>query len=58
MRLNKGKVSGPIKWLIENVHKTSNRYDQSELIERITGKSPPAEPFIKYLKEKYSTLYN
>ncbi len=53
-----GNLSIPINWLAENVHRMSNRYDPSELIERITGKSLTIKPFIKYLKGKYSTLYN
>ncbi len=53
-----GDMSVPIGWLKENVHRMSNRYDPSDLIERICGKPLTEKPFIKYLKEKYSTMYS
>ncbi|MHA2025078.1 MAG: carboxypeptidase M32 [Candidatus Thorarchaeota archaeon] len=53
-----GDLTTTIGWLKENVHRMSNRYDPSELIERICGKPLTAKPFIKYLKDKYSSLYN
>jgi carboxypeptidase Taq len=53
-----GDLTTAIGWLKENVHRMSNRYDPSELIERICEKPLTAKPFIKYLKEKYATLYN
>jgi carboxypeptidase Taq len=53
-----GNLSGPLGWIRENVHIPSNRYDASELIERICGKPLSAKPFIKYLKERYSRLFN
>jgi carboxypeptidase Taq len=52
-----GDLSSPLGWIRDNVHMASNRYDASDLMERICGKPLSAKPFIKYLKEKYSTLY-
>ncbi|MEM3442607.1 MAG: carboxypeptidase M32, partial [Candidatus Bathyarchaeia archaeon] len=48
----------PIKnWLINNVHRYGNLYDPAELIKKITGTNLTVEPYIRYLKEKYSKLY-
>jgi len=44
-------------WLIKNVHSYGNLYDPADLIWRITGKKLDAEPYLKYLGEKYSGLY-
>lgn len=49
---------GPLKeWLNENVHEVGCRYKAAELIERLTGKEPSSEPFLDYLEEKYSRIY-
>ncbi|MFX1483218.1 MAG: carboxypeptidase M32 [Promethearchaeota archaeon] len=53
-----GDLSRSIGWLRENIHRFSNRYDPAELIKRLTGRTLTYEPFIKYLKEKYSNLYS
>jgi len=44
-------------WLNENIHKHGRRYSTKEIIERATGKPPGPEDFVKYLEEKYATLY-
>ncbi len=53
----KGNIGSPIHWLIKNVHRKSNLYDPSEMIKRVTGKSLTPNPFIEYLDEKYSVLF-
>ena len=45
-------------WLTENVHKHGKRYNSSDLIRTITGKSLSTEPLVKYLKSKFEQLYN
>lgn len=52
-----GNVTPVIEWLNVHVHMPSNRYDPSRMIEEITGKKITAEPFIKYLENKYSLLF-
>ena len=53
-----GNLSSPLGWIKKNVHTLSNRYDPSELIERLCGKPLTAKPFIDYLTAKYSSLYS
>jgi carboxypeptidase Taq len=49
---------GNIKqWLIDNVHHHGNLYDPPELIKLITGKELSVDPYLDYLKNKYSILY-
>lgn len=45
------------RWLNESVHSYGNLYDPMELIKRITGKEMDVNPYLDYLKEKYSELY-
>lgn len=48
----------PIKeWLNENVHRYGREFKAAELVEEITGEGPSAEPFLDYLEEKYSKIY-
>jgi carboxypeptidase Taq len=56
--LARGNISVSMNWLKENVHMRSNLYDAQDLIKRLCGKPLSVDPFIKYLKEKYSNLYN
>lgn len=56
--VSKGNVAPVIKWLNVHVHRPSNRYDPLKMIEEITGKKLTAEPFIKYLEKKYSSLFS
>ena len=48
----------PLKdWLVEHVHRWGRRYDSEDLIEKATGKKASAEPFTRYLRDKYGPLY-
>jgi carboxypeptidase Taq len=57
IQVSGGEISNVVHWLADNVHKKSNLYDPPEMIGKITGKSLTAEPFIKYLSEKYSQIF-
>jgi carboxypeptidase Taq len=56
-QLAAGNLKNIQHWLTENVHSQGNLYDPAELIKKITGKKLDAEPYLKYLKEKYRVLY-
>jgi carboxypeptidase Taq len=50
---------GPVNlWLKNNIHKTGSLYDPEELIQRATGSKLDSAPFIRYLNEKYSAIYD
>ncbi len=55
--VEKGNPKTAIDWMVENVHKQSSLYDPNELVEKITGKKTTAAPYLKYLEDKYSTLF-
>lgn len=44
-------------WLAENIHQYGNCYTASEMIDRISSGPLDAGPFIDYLYEKYSPIY-
>ncbi|MBM4400760.1 MAG: carboxypeptidase M32 [Crenarchaeota archaeon] len=56
-QLAQGNLTNIKAWLIKNVHRQGDLYDPTGLIRRITGKKLDAEPYLRYLQEKYSRLY-
>ena len=46
-----------LEWLKDKIHDHGSLFTPAELIEHATGQPPTAEPFIKYLEEKYAALY-
>jgi len=45
------------EWLVKNVHSYGNLYDPPELLVKITGKKLHVNPYLSYLTEKYSKIY-
>ena len=45
------------QWLIKNVHSHGNLYNPPDLIKIISGNELTVNPFLDYLREKYSQLY-
>jgi carboxypeptidase Taq len=56
-QLAQGNLEGIRVWLTKNVHSQGDLHDPADLIKRITGKELDAEPYLEYLREKYSMLY-
>ena len=46
------------EWLVENIHRHGQRYRASELCRRATGSTLSPAPFIAYLNEKFTHLFN
>jgi carboxypeptidase Taq len=44
-------------WLTQNIHQHGRKFTIPELVERVTGGSLTIEPYIRYLRNKYSQLY-
>jgi len=44
-------------WLKEQIYQHGRKYTAPELIERVTGGPLSIEPYIRYLRSKYSELY-
>ncbi len=53
----KGDVSSATNWLKENIHQHGSVYEPANLIKKATGKSFTPEPFLNYLDEKFSDMY-
>lgn len=54
----KGDISEVIGWMSKNIHKKGRLYDADDLIEKVTGQEMSCEPYLKYLQEKYSSIFS
>jgi carboxypeptidase Taq len=57
-QLSKGNFKDIKQWLVKNVHTYGNLYDPADLIKKITGAALGVKPYLNYLKDKYSKLYD
>ena len=55
--INKANYTSLLNWLRENIHQHGRRYLRNELLERSTGETLNAKPYISYLKDKASQVY-
>ncbi len=55
--LTKGNLNIIRKWLSSNIYRRGDLYDPAELVKRATGTALTVNPYLDYLKEKYSRLY-
>ena len=50
-------VSLATTWLGENIHQHGSLYAPADLIKQATGKAFTPKPFLNYLDEKFSDIY-
>ncbi|MEE4194175.1 MAG: carboxypeptidase M32 [Anaerolineae bacterium] len=53
----KGEFHEILGWLREKIHVHGSKYEPQELVEMVTGSKITAEPYMKYLTDKYSAIY-
>lgn len=56
-RIRRGDLRTLLEWLRENIHRHGQRYRAGELAQRLTGRDLSVEPFMTYLREKFTPLY-
>jgi carboxypeptidase Taq len=56
-QLKSGDFQALLNWLRENIHQHGRMFLPSELIQRVTGDSLRAAPYLRYLAGKYSEIY-
>lgn len=57
-QIRKGDFSALLGWLRENIHQHGRKYEPQELVQRVTGSRIDAAPYVRYLTQKYSAIYN
>ena len=56
-QLENGEFTQLLGWLRRNVHVHGRKFTPDELLERATGKTLTAAPWIAYVQQKYGALY-
>ncbi|HMN13095.1 MAG TPA: carboxypeptidase M32 [Bellilinea sp.] len=56
-QIAKGEFSALLAWLRKNIHQYGSKYEPQKLIEMATGQKINAQPYLRYLKKKYSDIY-
>ena len=57
-QIARGDFRSVKQWLVMNVHSYGDLYDPPDLIKIITGKELSVDPYLNYLHDKYSKLYD
>ena len=53
----RGEFRPLLDWLRKNIHAHGKRYQPRDLVRRVTGRDPTAEPLLRHLREKARDLY-
>ncbi|HWG85685.1 MAG TPA: carboxypeptidase M32, partial [Deinococcales bacterium] len=53
----KGDYSALLGWQRENIHRHGRKYLPEELIRQATGEALTARHYVKYLQEKFGSIY-
>ncbi len=53
-----GEFGPLLGWLRENIHQWGRKYEPKALVERVTGQSLDPAPYLRYLKGKFSEIYD
>ncbi len=56
-QIGEGEFAQLLDWLRINIHQHGAKFKPTELIERVTGESLNAQPYLRYLREKFGDLY-
>jgi len=56
--LKKGKYNRILKWMRKHVHQYGRALSAEEIVKKACGEGLNPEVFIKYLREKYSKIYD
>ena len=57
-QISRGKFDDLLAWLRTNIHRHGARYEPQQLIKKVTGSGINPEPYMRYLRAKYSEVYN
>ena len=55
--LAQGNTVSLLAWLRNNIHRHGSKYDAPELCRRATGHELSADPFVRYVREKFGGIY-
>ena len=56
-QIERGEFQGLLDWLRKNVHQYGAKYEPQELVQKVTGSKISPEPYIRYLEDKFGSIY-
>jgi carboxypeptidase Taq len=56
--IERGNFGDLREWLAEKIHRHGAKFEPQELVRRVTGSEIDPEPYLKYLRGKYTELYS
>lgn len=56
-QIEAGKFEQLLGWLRKNIHRHGAKFEPQDLVKRVTGSTIRPEPYMAYLKSKYSEIY-
>lgn len=56
-QIEKGKFDELLAWLRSKIHQHGAKFEPQQLVKEVTGTTITPEPYIRYLKSKYSEIY-
>jgi carboxypeptidase Taq len=57
-QITRGELAPLREWMRSNIHTHGRKFAPAELVKRITGTEMSAAPFLDYLNEKYTEIYD
>ncbi len=57
-QIEAGKFDCLLDWLRANIHMRGSKYEPQELVQMVTGEKINPQPYLRYLRSKYSGVYN
>jgi carboxypeptidase Taq len=55
--LSRGETNGLLQWLRHHIHRHGRKFLPGELVRQVTGRPLSHEPFVHYVTEKFSAIY-
>jgi carboxypeptidase Taq len=55
--IRRGDFTPLLGWLRQRLHQYGRKFQPQEVVQRITGRSVSAEPYLRYLETKYGQIY-
>ena len=57
-QIGQGKFDDLLAWLRTNIHQHGAKFEPQDLIKKVTGTEITPEPYMRYLRGKYTEIYN
>lgn len=57
-QFQRGEFTELTEWMREKIHRHGAKYKPQELVQRVTGSKIDPDPYVRYLTDKFTEIYN